>query len=151
MVHALKYEYIVELGDMMGALLACAYREYEYGIVSDAYVIPIPIHKKRLRERGFNQSEYISRSFAQCMQLFFTNSILERVVYTQSQVHLSRSERIQNVTGAFRVLDKEKIQGKTVYLIDDVYTTGATLMEAAWILQTAGAKNIIGLTFAREE
>jgi ComF family protein len=151
MVHALKYEYIAELGYSMGAMLAQAYSAREHTIMHPACIVPVPIHVKRLRDRGFNQSELIARAYAEAVDMPLIVDALTRGKNTQSQVHLSRVERMENMSGAFMARNTEKIRGRTVYLIDDVYTTGATLYEAARILQDAGARNVIGVTFAREE
>lgn len=150
-VHALKYEYISEIGRFMGMLLAEKYRDFGHGYASDAHVVPIPIHRKRFRDRGFNQSELIARAFAETANIMYVPNAIERVIDTQSQVNLSGSERIQNVSGAFAVRNMRSIYGETVYLIDDVCTTGATLLETARTLRAAGVKDIIGVTFAREE
>ncbi|MBI2644826.1 ComF family protein [Candidatus Uhrbacteria bacterium] len=151
MVHALKYEYVADVGAVMGVLLARAYVSCRRETATHARVVPIPIHKKRFRDRGFNQSELIARAYARELQMPIVAGALERVVNTQSQVELSGFDRMKNIAGAFAVHDKENIQGSIIYLIDDVYTTGATLIEAARTLKNAGAQDVIGLTFAREE
>ena len=150
-VHTLKYEYVSEIARSMGILLAHRYRDVRHSFISDAYIVPVPIHVKRFRDRGFNQSELIARAFAGVVNAVCVCNALKRTVHTQSQVDLSASERSENVAGAFAIGDISTIYGKTVYLIDDVCTTGATLLEAARILRGAGVKDIIGVVFAREE
>ncbi len=150
-VRALKYEYVTELGEIMGGMLARRMNDCKYACVSDACVVPIPIHIKKFRDRGFNQSDLIARGYAKEINMSYVSDALIRTVHTKSQVELLRAERIQNITGAFAVRDASRICGKVVYLIDDVYTTGATLLEAARTLRSAGVQDVIGVTFAREE
>ena len=111
--------------------------------------MPVPLHARRLRERGFNQSmilaEEISRHFS--INLDFLS--LRRVVRTESQASLSREMREQNIKGAFSVADAEKINGEKIILVDDVYTTGSTVKECACILLKNKAAEVAVLTLAR--
>lgn len=112
-------------------------------------VMPVPLHTKRLRQRGFNQSLLlaygISRAYGQ--DLSFDN--LQRVRFTTPQVRLSGAERIANVSGAFRLRRPGEVAGRPVLLVDDVYTTGATVNECARVLKEAGADRVLVLTLAR--
>ena len=151
-VHMLKYGYVSEIAEKMGKNLADLYpRDPQGGIFLDALVIPIPIHKKRLKERGFNQSERIAHFCAETWNIPMEKDVLIRIKHTESQVQLSGDERRKNILGAFDVRDAERIQGKKVFLIDDVYTTGGTLLEAARMLHENGVREVVGITFAREE
>lgn len=118
---------------------------------SDFLVLPLPLEKNRLRWRGFNQSEELAKYFCQDFNLETRNDILIKVKKTESQVNLDEKERRENIKGAFLVENKEAIEGRKILLIDDVYTTGSTLEEAAKVLKENGAKEIWGLVLAREE
>ncbi len=115
-------------------------------------VIPIPLAQKRLRERGFNQSALIARKLVKLdttQSLSYTERILIKPKDTIHQAHIkNRQKRLENIEGSFSVIHPEKIKGRTVILIDDVTTTGATLSEARKILKKAGAKTVIAFTIA---
>jgi ComF family protein len=113
-------------------------------------VIPMPIHPQRERERGFNQSLLIAAHFCYHTGLSLIQGVLERVVYHRPQVGLDASERRQNVRDAFRVVQSQQVVGRTVLLIDDVWTTGSTLNEAAKALLSAGAARVFAYTVAHE-
>lgn len=114
-----------------------------------ALVVPIPLHSHRLRERGFNQAEHIARAFAKTNEFLCASHVLIRTKPTRPQVELSREERIKNVEDVFAVRDTAALKAKTIILIDDVCTTGATVQEAAEALINGGAQRVIVLTFAR--
>lgn len=111
-------------------------------------VLPVPLHEKRLKQRGFNQSELLANQLGQKLNLPVTNEILKRVKNTKTQTNLTKQERQQNVKNAFKVFHRGIIKNKTVLLIDDVYTTGSTLNECAKVLLKAGAKEVYCLTLA---
>lgn len=113
-------------------------------------VIPVPIHRSRERERGFNQSTLIAKSFCDSTGLTLLPDVMERTVYRRPQVGLNADERRQNVKDAFCVVKPERIAGKSVLLIDDVWTTGSTLNEAAKALFSAGASRVFAYTVAHE-
>ena len=109
-------------------------------------IIPVPIHKNRRKERGFNQSEILSSKLD---EYNVGNNILTRVVDTPHQTGLGRNNREENLLNAFEVLDKEKVKGKTILLIDDIYTTGSTINECAKTLVNNGASVVYSLCLAR--
>lgn len=143
----LKYAYVEELAGLMAADMA-QYWEKNGRRDFSSVVIPIPLHKRRLRERGFNQAELLAKMFAKKNDLLCAPHVLTRVHHSMPQVGLSAEERSKNVKGVFSVKDAKGLQGKTVILIDDVYTTGSTLSEAASVLSAEGVKKIIAVTFA---
>jgi len=113
-------------------------------------IIPIPLSKKRHRERGFNQSELIGRFLSDKMSIRTVNNVLYKTKETISQVEIKdREKRLKNLEGAFEVKNAEIIKNKNIILIDDITTTGATLNEAKRILKAAGAKKVIGLVVAK--
>ena len=113
------------------------------------FVLPIPIHKKRLRERGFNQATLLADGIAKAAGVPVLTNTLVRKRHTVAQSSLDREARQQNIVGAFDVLDPDIIRGKRLLVIDDVFTTGATIREAVNELWTADPAEIDVLTLAR--
>jgi ComF family protein len=111
-------------------------------------VIPVPLGKKRLAERGYNQVSLIARPLAMAMGLAFATDALARSQETRSQVGLSRAERQQNVRGAF-CAQSRRVSGRAVLLVDDVATTGSTLSSCAEALLSAGARDVFAFTVSR--
>ena len=119
-------------------------------------IIPVPLHPLRLLRRRFNQSSLLADAYATALRqtgkkLNVENAVLKRVRNTVSQGRLGRKKRYQNVRTAFEVTrsGRKKVDGKTILLIDDVYTTGATLNACAASLKAAGAKHVYALTLSR--
>lgn len=140
-----KYGPDVTLAPFLGNLLAdlCPYTG------NHDMVLPVPLHISRLRWRGFNQSLLLARSLAKRSSLPIDPSLLVRSRATIPQVGLSESERRRNTAGAFAVTQPGKIRRRSVLLIDDVYTTGATLNECAKTLRRAGARRVDALVLLR--
>lgn len=119
-------------------------------LINDAdVIIPIPIHFTRMLKRKYNQASLLSKLIGKQMKKEVLYSTLLRKIATKSQGHLSTKERKSNVSGAFCVKYPEKIKGKKVLLIDDVFTSGATVNECTKVLKKNGAKQVYVLTFAR--
>lgn len=138
------------LSQMLEGWLAANHLDELFKTTPHLIMIPIPLHKERLRERGFNQAEFFARDIANAFNLPYTSSCLVRVKQTPSQLIAHTKEaREKNMEGAFAVKNKEKIAGKRVVLIDDVYTTGATMKHAALALRQAGAAEVWGITVAK--
>jgi ComF family protein len=112
-------------------------------------IIPVPLHKKRLRQRGFNQALVLTRNFFPQDQNKIEPLILKRHAWTHPQTGLNRTARKRNVKNAFAVRQPGKIKDKRILLVDDVYTTGATVNECARILNRNGALEVHVLTLAR--
>lgn len=112
-------------------------------------VMPVPLHPTRLREREFNQSLLLADRIARHRKIPLSFSNLVRLAAAPAQTTLTRKDRLQNLRGAFGVRNPEAIAGKRIVLIDDVFTTGATLHECAKALHTAGAQDVRALTLAR--
>lgn len=115
----------------------------------DYILVPIPLAKKRMKWRGFNQAEEIAKHLAKFLNLPLLNNVLVKIKSTPPQVELSEKERKENLKGAFFCQHSELIKGKKVLLVDDIYTTGATMEEAGKTLKEAGAKEIIGIVVAK--
>lgn len=148
LVHALKYRDHVELARWMGGWMARAGAD----VVAEADIVtPVPLHRFRLWMRRFNQSAALAQAVAAQAGKAFAPAVLRRVRATAQQVGLSASERDRNVRGAFRVMPDERpgIAGRRVLLVDDVYTTGATVKAATRALLRGGAGAVDVLCFAR--
>lgn len=112
-------------------------------------ICPVPLHKQRLRSRGYNQSLLLARAMFPDNMAIIVPDVLKRVENSVSQTGLRRKERAKNLRNAFVVRNPECVRGKTVCLIDDIYTTGATLDACAKVLMKSGACKVHGVTVAR--
>ncbi|MBQ8297397.1 MAG: ComF family protein [Ruminococcus sp.] len=122
---------------------ALAERLVNSGIASEAdTIIPVPLHKKDKRQRGYNQSELIAKQVSLRLGLPICPDAVEKIRHTASQKSLSQSERITNLCGAFSVKKPELVSGKRIILIDDVCTTGSTLAEIAKLLKENNAAKV---------
>ena len=139
-----KYEKNFSAGDILVMLLEEKLSLYD----EDCYLTYIPSSKKALKERGFNQCEYIANEIGYRNNYKVINT-LKKVKGTKVQKTLSREERIENLKGAFEVIEERKVEGKKFIIIDDVITTGATLKEAEEVLKRHGALQINTLTIAK--
>ncbi len=147
-VHELKYNDLRALAAPLAALMARCWVELApAGLDLDA-VVPVPLHRSRERERGYNQAALLARELAECLGLPVKEDILFRTRATPPQVGLSAEERRANVLGAFRC-QSGSLTGSRVLLVDDVCTTGATLEAAAVALHEGGATLIWAYTLAR--
>ena len=143
-VHALKYSGIQQLGIELGKRLGSALREE--GVQADA-VVPVPLHKRKLRERGFNQSLLIARGISGVLGIPVRADLVRRTRWTQTQTALSKEERKQNVEDAFEC-GETNLQGLCVIVVDDVITTGATIEAVARALEASKAKTVIAASAA---
>lgn len=150
-IQALKYEGKRQVAGPLGRLLAATYRRQMRGarLRFDA-VVPVPLHPKRRAERGYNQSALLARGLARDVGLALREDVLWRWRHTPQQVGLDAAGRRANVAGAFGCRSRHPaLAGKTLLLVDDVCTTGATLAACAETLRAAGAREVWGLTLAR--
>jgi len=143
-IHALKYGGVRVLAAPLGALMA----EYaiDLGLVADA-LVPVPLHRARERQRGYNQSHLLAREMSVVLRWPVVEA-LARLRNTPAQVGLNRAQRLDNVRDAFCATDAS-VAGRRVLLIDDVCTTGATLGACSQALRRAGARSVWALTLAR--
>lgn len=148
LIHALKYKGAKEASYTLSALLARYVSQLQLD-ADDYLVIPIPLSHKRMRERGFNQAELIAGDIASRYHLEMRSDILCKIKHTPTQTGLSKKERKTNLLGCFELRDKKGVHGRSVILVDDVFTSGATMDEAARTLKEAGVKKIIALVLAK--
>jgi competence protein ComFC len=129
-------------------LVDLSFSDFEWQQFQDFVIVPVPLHKKRQRMRGFNQAELIAEEIGKNNGLEVVNDALIRGINTKSQVDLQKGERRENIKGAFTVSDTAKMKRKKVLIIDDLFTTGSTLNECARVLKRSGVKEVWGLTIA---
>ncbi len=147
-IHLVKYQKMpdlgVRLGELAGKMLREAMSQEDAGMV----LHPIPLFRRRERTRGYNQSLCIARGMARVWQTQVKHREIARVKNTVSQTTLNREHRFRNVSGAFGLKPETALTSKTVALIDDVVTTGATMNECARILKAAGVPRVLGVAVA---
>ena len=146
-IHLLKYGGKSFLAKSLVGLLDRGYPFIDYG--SYDLLVPVPLHPKRLRERGFNQALLLGRAIGRTEGVSCAPFLLRKTRWSSPQIHLSPGEREQNVKGSFAVADSGEIRGNRVLLIDDVMTTGSTVNECARELLKAGAGEVDVFALAR--
>jgi ComF family protein len=109
----------------------------------------VPLHPRRIRERGFNQARVLGEELGRIKGIPIEASVLKKVRNSPPQTSLTQEERMGNVRGAYDIVHKEKIRGKIVLLVDDVFTTGSTIQECAIVLKKAGAQEVRAVTVAQ--
>lgn len=151
LIRALKYNFVKEIGKTFGVAL-----EKECVNIKKLgcdLIVPIPLHKKRLRERGFNQSALVAQKIGEILEKPVAENILKRKAYRRPQAEIKkRAKRGENIKGTFECANEfcTTIKGKTILLVDDVATTGATLKECARVLKNAGAAKVLSFTLAQD-
>lgn len=141
LVHALKYEHALHVLQDVEALVHrhAHFREF----FPDAVVVPVPLHARKLRERGYNQAELLAGIFAAAAPGARVSRLLRRVADTGTQTRLDRAERQENLKNAFALAAKAPVEPAARHvLVDDVFTTGATLNACASVLRLAGVRTI---------
>lgn len=147
-IHQFKYNFIKNLGVPLSKLLIEKINEQKENPLwrENLIVIPIPLHKRRLNWRGFNQAEELAHEIAKEFSLEMIPNILARQKYTKTQAKFSRAKRLTNLQNAFQI---QKIKPTNYLLVDDVFTTGATMNECAHLLKKNGAIKVWGIVLAR--
>lgn len=143
-LHRLKYRRDIALGEALASQMVDFVRGLEWPV---DLIVPIPLGRKRLKERGYNQVGLIARPLAMALNLEYAPRVLARRRETRSQVGLGKEERRENVMNAFVAV--ERVKGKTILVMDDVATTGSTLSAGAEAFLSSGAKDVYALTVAR--
>ncbi len=154
-IKLLKYKYIKELSNLLAKIMIKLIKKSGFLVnnftdeLTSFLVIPIPLHHKKFLSRGFNQSELLAQKIAEEFDLELKNGLLIKTKNTRSQTDLKEEKRIINVKDVFEVKNKKEVKDKVILLVDDVFTTGSTLNEAAKALKKSGAKEVWGVTLAR--
>ena len=141
LIHSLKYHGKTDVGILLGKMIGERLRSGEQYSNIDL-IVPVPLHHKKLRLRGYNQSSFIAEGIAGEMSVPFSEDVLMRTTSTESQTKKSRFSRYENMKAVFIVQKNEQIVGKHILLVDDVITTGATLESCADILLNHGALKV---------
>jgi ComF family protein len=150
----LKYALVLPAANVLGRMLGEATANLDFNLAAGpVLVVPVPLHRKRLRQRQFNHAELVARAAIRIAaapdRFSLCSSVLERKRETSSQTGLTSSQRRENVKGAFVVSRSEILKGREVLVVDDVYTTGATVSECARALRRGGASQVWVATVAR--
>jgi len=146
-IHRWKYEGKTGLSPVFGKWMAERFPHYWDSKCFDL-ILPVPLHPERLRERGFNQSLLLVRELSRRTGIPYRRNVLQKRSPTLPQVELSGADREKAVRRSFGILSGEVLEGKTVLLVDDVYTTGATVNECSKVLLAAGATRVDVFTLA---
>ena len=155
LIYQFKYQpYLKDLAKTLASILI------EHFVISgkntdeiwgNSILVPVPLDKKKLKIRGYNQSEKLAKELSKILQVPVFSDILIKTKSTKPQMELSKKEREINLENAFAIKNPENFSGKKIFLVDDVYTTGSTMQECAKVLKQAGAKNVWGIVIARED
>jgi ComF family protein len=155
-IHALKYDHLHPAARGLGRMLALAITQLAGEAPAEMLVVPVPLHRRKYTERGFNQARSLAvhalaslRTSHPEWRLTLASSTLMRLRATESQAGLTSRQRRLNVRGAFVVSDPAAVTFKHVLIVDDIFTTGATVRAAAFALNKAGAASVWVATLAR--
>ncbi|MFA5249257.1 MAG: phosphoribosyltransferase family protein [Candidatus Paceibacterota bacterium] len=150
-LHNFKYNnYLKDLAYPLSYLIILHLEYLKKKLPADAILMPVPLCAKKERERGYNQSNELAKILSRAWGTELCSENLIKIKNTPAQATLGKAQRKENLKNCFAVKRKEEIEGKRIYLIDDVYTTGATMEECAKTLKEAGASQVWGITVARE-
>ena len=147
-IHLFKYNKKMGLAKPLGDLMLKALCSFWPDLEIDL-ILPVPLHPDKEDNRGFNQAYLLARQISKGIKMPAVKGNLQRVVNTASQTSLSPKERLKNVKGAFKVKRPEALRGKKILLVDDVFTTGATIEECSRALKSAGVREVNVFTLAR--
>ena len=140
LLHKLKYHDKKEIGHKLGRIYGELMKDSEFASDIDL-IVPVPLHEKRKRKRGYNQSDYFAMGLSESLRVDWSPEVLRRNIYTQTQTGKTRFERWENVGEVFELVEQKSVAGRHILLVDDVITTGATLEACAHTLEQAeGAK-----------
>lgn len=155
LIRNFKYEPFVKiLAKTLAELIAEHFAKAEkniYEFWQGGILVPVPLEKRKMKWRGYNQSEELAKELSFLFATPLVGDVLIKTRETPPQMELTKEERERNLAGVFAVQNKEEIKGKKVFLVDDVYTTGSTMEECARALRQSDAKSVWGIAVAREE
>ncbi|MBI1937336.1 MAG: ComF family protein [Ignavibacteriales bacterium] len=146
-IHALKYNGNFRLGIFLGRL-AAEKAKHKISEWDADIIVPVPIHRLKKAERGYNQSFYISKGIGSVLQIQIVKNAVVRKKFTETQTAFASEERKENVKDAFAIKNKNVVRGKKIILVDDVITTGATISECAKVLIENGAEKVFAFSVA---
>lgn len=149
LTHAFKYSSYTFLADFLSVRMAACFKKYPE-LAEAQLLVPVPLHQKKRKKRGYNQSALLTQKLSEALKIPFSEAVLIRTRPTPSQTAFGREQRLQNVKDAFECVNVSLVKGKTILLIDDVATTGATLEACAEALVKNGAAKVLAYTLCRE-
>lgn len=144
LMRAFKYHDRIDIGGYFGKYLEKEYRN----LPETDIIVPVPIWEKKLLDRTYSSAEVLAKELAECVGVELTPGVCKKIKDTGTQTVLNPEERAKNVKGCFEVVQKEKVKGKSVLIVDDVFTTGATASELARVLKRKGAARVYVLCAA---
>lgn len=150
LLHCLKYKQQPNIGKVLGQLYGANLKK-AYLAKGFDLIIPVPLHSSKLRQRGYNPSDYFAQGLAEMLNIPWNNRCLKRTRATPTQTQKGQLERFKNVEDAFCVTDASAVFDKRLLLVDDVVTTGATLEACSAVLLAAGSREISVATIAAAE
>ena len=154
LIHSFKYQpYLKDLAKTLASILIEHFvisNKNTNDIWENSVLIPIPLDKKKIRIRGYNQSEELAKELSKILNVPMVKDNLIKTRSTKPQMELSGKERGENLKDAFVIKNPAELAGKKIFLIDDVYTTGSTMEECAEVIKNSGVKNVWGVVIARE-
>jgi ComF family protein len=148
LIHGFKYGGRVHLSRPLGLVIARSLARF-CAEAAPEVIVPVPLHRKRLRQRGFNQSQLIGKELEKQWRVPLEIANLRRIRWTDPQTTLDATARVSNVKDAFEVKHGKRLEGKRVLLVDDVLTTGSTMRACAEALRDAGVEAVYAVTVAR--
>lgn len=153
LIKIFKYEpFVKELAKDLASLVIAHFQLLDPPLNfgrGDYVLVPVPLEKRKLKWRGFNQAEELAKKLSSFLKIPIISDCLIKIKENLPQVELSGEERKENIKGVFKIEKPEKIRGRKILLVDDVYTTGSTMEECSQVLKKAGAKEVIGIVIAR--
>lgn len=154
LIRSFKYEpFAKDLAETLSYLIVNHFSALgileKFNYFSDFIIIPIPSYKKKIKYRGFNPAEEIAKKLASLFRIPVLDDVLIKIKHTPPQAELKKEERMENIKGVFEVKNQSVIWENKILLVDDVFTTGATMEEGARVLKNAGALEVLGVVIAR--
>jgi len=153
-IHALKFQSVKKAAETLNQIINLYLEKISHHLLANfnnqnSVIIPVPLHPKKERKRGFNQSLLIAEILAGYLKTDIEKEVLFKSKNTPSQTEVANEKRKENVQNSFGVKNNKKIAGKNIILVDDVFTTGATLNEAVKVLKSTNVKKIIAFVIAK--
>lgn len=146
LLHDIKYRKRPQLATLMGQWLGAQLQKS--GLPRPDLLLPVPIHPRKLKERGYNQALVFAEGIAQAWPVPIATDLLQRSIHLEAQARQAREQRFRHLTQAYQVVQPQRVAGRTICLVDDVITTGATIEALAHLLEDAGVKTVSVLAIA---
>lgn len=150
LLHDLKYKRLTGVGEDLGIALGARVKREAPFALEDTILLPVPLHPRKRRMRGYNQAYYIAVGMRRVLKTdIISKSVVARVKNTKTQTGFSLEKRRENISDAFEVHEENLLEGKNIIIVDDVFTTGATSFELASVLKKEGVQSIYIATIAQ--